>query len=246
MGMGGSTFLPCLRSGRGVCGGRTSGSSRGRIGCGGRLSGMRGRRRGGWMILRCSVRCGSGRGGVGGVLGGGGGGGGGGWVGGGGWGGGGGRGGGGAWVDWDKEVRVRKASAVRKAAKELAGELDYHRFVQFLFDRQWEELRRYAHERGVGLIGDIPIFVSHDGVDVWCNQGLFVLEKNGRPRRVTGVPPDLFSETGQRWGHPQYDWGAHQRSGFEWWVERLGAAFRRFDAMRIDHFLGFRRVWSIS
>jgi 4-alpha-glucanotransferase len=156
------------------------------------------------------------------------------------------RSGGKSWEKWDEELRLRKPRALRRAMDELRREVDYHRFVQFAFDRQWQALRRYANARGVGLIGDIPIFVAHDSVDVWCNQELFELEKNGRPRRVTGVPPDMFCATGQRWGHPQYNWSAHERSGFSWWVDRLAGAFRLFDAMRIDHFLGFRRVWSIA
>jgi 4-alpha-glucanotransferase len=149
------------------------------------------------------------------------------------------------WTQWDRPLRARNPAAIASAKADLAREMDYHRFVQFLFRRQWRALRNYAHERGVGLMGDVPIFVAHDSADVWCNQELFDLEPSGRNRRVSGVPPDLFCPAGQRWGHPQYRWAAHQRTRFRWWVARLKAAFDLFDAVRLDHFLGFARVWSI-
>jgi 4-alpha-glucanotransferase len=155
------------------------------------------------------------------------------------------RAGGQNWTLWDADLRSRKPGALKAAKRELAGELDYHRFVQFIFDRQWRELRRYAHERGVGLIGDLPIFVSHNSADVWANQHLFELDDSGRPMRVSGVPPDTFCTSGQLWGHPQYRWPAHERSGFAWWIDRFGGVLELFDALRIDHFLGFERVWSI-
>jgi 4-alpha-glucanotransferase len=155
------------------------------------------------------------------------------------------RAGGARWNAWDSDLRSREPGAIRSAIAQLDHEMDYHRFVQFIFYRQWRALRAYARERGVGLIGDMPIFVAHDSVDVWSNTELFELDRAGRSRRVTGVPPDAFSKTGQLWGHPQYRWPAHARTGFRWWVERLRAASELFDAMRIDHFLGFSRVWSI-
>jgi 4-alpha-glucanotransferase len=153
--------------------------------------------------------------------------------------------GGAAWTQWPSDLRSRSPAALARAARDLAGEVDYHRFVQFLFDRQWQAVRAHARRRGVGLIGDVPIYVIHDSADVWCDPGLFRLDRSGRPTHVSGVPPDAFSADGQRWGHPQYDWPAHGRQKFRWWVARFARTFRLFDGVRIDHFLGFNRVWSI-
>ena len=149
------------------------------------------------------------------------------------------------WTEWPADLRSRRPGALAAAARELADEVDYHRFVQFLFDRQWRALREYARRRGIGLIGDVPIFVIHDSVDVWCDPKLFRLDPEGRSTHISGVPPDAFSDDGQRWGHPQYNWGAHVRENFRWWVSRFRRSFALFDAVRIDHFLGFNRVWSI-
>ena len=149
------------------------------------------------------------------------------------------------WDRWDGGLRAREPETLARAAAELADELNFHRFVQFLFDRQWRAVRDLASRAGVALVGDIPIFVIHDSADVWCDRGLFALDARGRPTHVSGVPPDAFSDDGQRWGHPQYDWPAHRRQGFRWWVNRFERTFRLFDAVRIDHFLGFSRVWSI-
>ena len=149
------------------------------------------------------------------------------------------------WTAWDAGLRSRDPAALSRAAAELSDEVDYHRFVQFMFDRQWRAMRDHARRRGVGLVGDVPIFVIHDSVDVWRDPRLFRLGKGGRPTHVSGVPPDAFSDEGQRWGHPQYDWDAHVRDDFRWWVSRFRRTFDLFDAVRIDHFLGFSRVWSI-
>jgi 4-alpha-glucanotransferase len=149
------------------------------------------------------------------------------------------------WDQWDAKLRSRDPAALERAAAELADEVNYHRFVQFLFDRQWRVVRDLAATGGVALVGDIPIYVVHDSVDVWCNPALFALDTRGRPTHVSGVPPDAFSDDGQLWGHPQYDWPAHHRQGFRWWINRFERTFRLFDAVRIDHFLGFSRVWSV-
>jgi len=149
------------------------------------------------------------------------------------------------WTDWDKEVRTRQPVALRAAGQRLRDEVAAHRFVQFEFDQQWRALREHAQRRGVGLIGDLPIFVAHDSADVWCHQGLFQLDGYGRPRQVSGYPPDRFNRNGQHWGHPQYRWAAHEQTGFAWWVRRFARVFELFDAVRIDHFLGFTRTWSI-
>lgn len=150
------------------------------------------------------------------------------------------------WCEWPSEIRDRRPAALRAARAALAEEMAFERFTQYLFDRQWRQMRRYCTRRGIGLIGDIPIFVSHDSADVWLHRALFQLDPRGRARRVSGCPPDSFSRTGQLWGHPQYDWSAHRRSRFRWWMARFQRAFDQFDAVRIDHFLGFHRCWSIA
>lgn len=149
------------------------------------------------------------------------------------------------WSQWPAPLRSRDPAALAAAREARAAEVDFHRFVQFLFDRQWQALHEHARRRGVGLVGDVPIFVAHDSVDVWCSPELFLLDRAGMPTRVSGFPPDVFSRTGQRWGHPLYDWEAHRRTRFRWWVARFQGTFRLFDAVRIDHFLGFSEYWSI-
>jgi len=149
------------------------------------------------------------------------------------------------WPEWPRELRSRQPAALADARHSAQVELDYHRWVQFQFHRQWAALRRYARERGVALIGDVPICVSHDSADVWAHPELFTLDRLGRPTRISGYPPDDFCRRGQRWGHPLYRWPAHRRTGFRWWTARLAGAYRLFDAVRLDHFLGFTRLWSI-
>lgn len=129
-------------------------------------------------------------------------------------------------------ARVRESAARRQ-------------FLQYLFARQWEKLRGYAVEKGIGLIGDVPIYVAHDSADVWSHQDLFQLGSDGRPTSVAGVPPDYFSADGQLWGNPLYRWDVLKERGFDWWVARLRQAAERFDAVRLDHFIGFQRYWEI-
>lgn len=149
------------------------------------------------------------------------------------------------WTEWEPGVRRREPSAMRAACERLAQEIAGHRFVQFAFARQWGALRDHAHRRGIGLIGDLPIFVAHDSADVWSHPELFQLDRHGRPRRLSGYPPDRFNRQGQLWGHPQYAWAKHEQTNFDWWVRRFARTFALFDAVRIDHFLGFTRTWSI-
>jgi 4-alpha-glucanotransferase len=151
-----------------------------------------------------------------------------------------------AWSCWSKDLRLRRPEALRDARKHLAEEIQFTQFVQYQFDRQWLALRSYAAQRGVGLIGDIPIFVAHDSADVWADRSLFLLDEAGRPRTVSGCPPDSFNVLGQMWGHPHYDWPAHESRGYDWWIARFAATYRWFDAARIDHFLGFNRAWHIA
>lgn len=149
------------------------------------------------------------------------------------------------WPEWEPGLRRRERSALRAARARLAGEVAGHRFVQFEFDRQWRALRAHARRLGLGLIGDLPIFVAHDSADVWSHPELFQLDSRGRPRQVSGYPPDRFNRQGQRWGHPQYAWARHCATGFRWWVRRFQRMFELFDTVRVDHFLGFTRTWSI-
>jgi len=149
------------------------------------------------------------------------------------------------WTEWDARIRDRRPAALTEARRALADEIDYRTFVQYAFDRQWRALRAETRLAGVGLIGDVPIFVSHDSADVWSRPELFQLRRDGRPKVVSGCPPDMFSDTGQLWGHALYDWLTHASDGFSWWIERFRATLARFDAARIDHFLGFHRCYAI-
>jgi 4-alpha-glucanotransferase len=149
------------------------------------------------------------------------------------------------WTRWPPPLRDRQPAALEAARRRLAEEVDLHRFEQFRFDDDWAALRRHCERRGIGLIGDIPIFVAHDSADVWQHRELFHLDETGEPTVVAGVPPDYFSTTGQRWGNPLYNWPRLRQSGYHWWIERFRAALARFDAVRLDHFIGFVRYWQI-
>ncbi len=153
------------------------------------------------------------------------------------------------WPTWPVEWRshdraVRTLSGAADLGR-IRTDVDYERFLQFEFDRQWTALKKYAAARGVGLIGDIPIFVAHDSSDVWAHPDLFDLNADGTAHTISGVPPDYFSRDGQLWRHPHYRWPRHQATGFAWWVARFARTLAQFDAVRIDHFLGFNRVWSV-
>lgn len=149
------------------------------------------------------------------------------------------------WSQWETDLRARNPKILAAARRDFARDRRYHQFVQWQFVRQWEALRRYAAERGIGLIGDIPIFVSPNSADVWSHQELFNLRPDGALPVVAGVPPDCFSKTGQRWGNPHYRWEAHKRQGYRWWIGRLRQTFRYFQAARIDHFIGFVRYYEV-
>ena len=153
--------------------------------------------------------------------------------------------GGGAWNGWDEALRARKKSALAKARKELADDILRHSFYQFLFFRQWNKLRTYANEKGIQIMGDIPIFVAYDSADVWANPNLFFLDKAGNPTVVAGVPPDLFSATGQLWGNPLYNWKTHKKDGYAWWLSRVRALLQTVDILRFDHFRGFAGYYEI-
>lgn len=148
--------------------------------------------------------------------------------------------------EWPAPLRDRDGAALAAVRRDAAAELAFVGFTQYLFVTQWRALRTYANDRGVGLIGDIPIFVDADSADVWANRDIFDLKADGRPRVVAGVPPDAFSATGQRWGNALYKWDVLAARGFDWWLARLRQALSLFDAVRIDHFIAFYRYWEIQ
>ena len=150
-----------------------------------------------------------------------------------------------SWVDWPQEYALREESAFASAQKDLESEITQHSFRQWLFHRQWLNLREGCAARNIRLIGDIPIFVAHDSCDVWANRELFELNADGRPSVVAGVPPDYFSVTGQRWGNPLYRWDLMKEDGYSWWKDRLQSTLKLVDEVRIDHFRGFEAYWAI-
>jgi 4-alpha-glucanotransferase len=151
-----------------------------------------------------------------------------------------------AWTDWDPALRLRHPEALAEARERSIVEVRYHQFVQYEFHRQWKALRDHCDTLGLGLFGDLPIFVAHDSADVWARPDEYYLREDGTPAVVAGVPPDYFSATGQRWGNALYRWDAHRRRGYDWWVARLASMFKKFHAVRIDHFIGFYRYWEID
>ena len=151
-----------------------------------------------------------------------------------------------SWHTWEPEIARYEPEAIQKAQEELSEAIFYYKFVQYEFFRQWSELKNYANERGVSIIGDIPIYVAHDSADVWANRDIFCLnEETGEAAQMAGVPPDYFSATGQLWGNPVYDWEALQKQDFHWWVQRFEAMLDYVDIIRIDHFRGFEAFWSV-
>jgi 4-alpha-glucanotransferase len=149
------------------------------------------------------------------------------------------------WSEWDEGLRRRDPDALKRTRQELYDEVEAQEFYQFLFFRQWAALKKYANQKGVLIVGDIPIFVSYDSADVWTHPDLFKLDEAGKPSVVAGVPPDYFSATGQLWGNPIYDWERMREDGFNWWAERVRASFEMMDILRIDHFRGFAAAWEI-
>jgi 4-alpha-glucanotransferase len=146
---------------------------------------------------------------------------------------------------WDKDIALRESEAMARWREEQAEAIAIKKVLQYYFFEQWGALRRYANEQGIKIIGDIPIFVAPDSVDVWANRDLFHLDEEGQPTVVAGVPPDYFSETGQLWGNPLYNWEALAAQGYQWWIERLQATLRLIDIIRIDHFRGFEAYWEV-
>ena len=153
--------------------------------------------------------------------------------------------GGKVWMDWGEGLSHRDPQALADWRSRLSEEVLFRKYLQYVFFKQWQSLKRHAHERGIRVIGDIPIYVAHDSAEVWGNRELFYLDEGGMPQVVAGVPPDYFSATGQRWGNPLYRWDLMAQSGFHWWIERFRATYALVDILRIDHFRGFEAYWEI-
>ena len=153
--------------------------------------------------------------------------------------------GGGAWDGWPETLRKRDSNSLARAGKGHAEAVERFTFYQFVFFRQWEALRAHAHQRGLKIVGDIPIFVAYDSADVWAHPDLFYLDESGQPTVVAGVPPDYFSQTGQLWGNPLYRWDVLKSRDYDWWIARFRAVLRQVDIIRLDHFRGFAGYWEI-
>jgi 4-alpha-glucanotransferase len=149
------------------------------------------------------------------------------------------------WPDWEKQYVRREPAALRRARERHSVEIEQTRVKQFLFERQWRQLKAHAARRGVRLFGDMPIYIALDSADAWANREMLLIDHDGRPSHVAGVPPDYFSEDGQLWGNPLYDWDYHEATGFAWWIERMRSATEQAHLVRIDHFRGFESFWSV-
>ena len=149
------------------------------------------------------------------------------------------------WNEWEDDIRTRKEAAINKYKAELANEIEYHNFIQFLFFTQWNNVKKYANDNGIKIIGDIPIFVAVDSSDAWANPEIFLFDPELKPVKVAGVPPDYFSATGQLWGNPLYDWDKLKELNYKWWVDRVKANLSTCDIIRIDHFRGFDEYWAV-
>ena len=150
-----------------------------------------------------------------------------------------------SWSEWPDELRTRKKRALAAFSKEYAERLERYRVLQFFFYEQWLNLKRYANDKGVQIIGDIPIFIAYDSADAWANPELYFFDDAGNPEVVAGVPPDYFSKTGQRWGNPIYRWKKMEKQGFSWWVSRFRSSLDFYDLIRVDHFRGLESYWEI-
>lgn len=149
------------------------------------------------------------------------------------------------WYDWPQDIRDREPEALERYGRELSERIAFHSFIQYEFDKQWNALMAYAKKQGIGFIGDIPIYVPHDSADVWENRQLFYLGEDCYPTLIAGVPPDDFTELGQLWGNPVYNWDAHRAENFAWWKKRVLSASKRCELLRIDHFRGLESFWAV-
>lgn len=150
-----------------------------------------------------------------------------------------------SWQEWPRAYRVRDKKVIDQAKKDLKDQIDFYIFLEYFFRKQWRSLKKYANERGIKIVGDIPIFVSTDSVDTWVKPYMFQFDKNLKPKRVAGCPPDVFSLDGQLWGNVLYNWKTIKEDDYSWWIERMKDCFKLYDVVRIDHFRGFDSYWSI-
>lgn len=151
-----------------------------------------------------------------------------------------------SWQAWDDDIKLRKAESLEKYRKNFSDEIGYWKFLQYEFLKQWKSLKTYINDLGIEIIGDIPIYVAEDSADVWSNPDAFLLDKKTlKTLKVAGCPPDIFSETGQLWGNPIYDWDYIDKTGYKWWIDRIRQSLKIYNVVRIDHFKGFESYWSI-
>ncbi|WP_297632985.1 4-alpha-glucanotransferase [uncultured Clostridium sp.] len=150
-----------------------------------------------------------------------------------------------SWLEWDEDIKNREQRAMDRYRKELKEEMEYYKFIQFIFFKQWNELKEYANYNGVEIIGDLPIYVAADSADMWSNKKMFKIDENDMPKVVAGCPPDAFAVTGQLWGNPIYDWDEMDKEGYTWWISRIKESLKIYDMVRIDHFRGFESYWEI-
>lgn len=150
-----------------------------------------------------------------------------------------------SWGEWETDIKFRKPEAMSRYEEQLSDDIGYWKFIQFEFYLQWNALKQYANSNGIEIIGDIPIYMGYDSVDVWANQGEFQLDENLTPIKVAGVPPDAFSDAGQKWGNPLYDYDKMEANGFSWWGKRMAASAKLYDVIRIDHFIGIVKYYTI-
>ncbi|MCL8000571.1 4-alpha-glucanotransferase, partial [Brucella sp. 21LCYQ03] len=150
-----------------------------------------------------------------------------------------------AWYSWDAAYRLRDPEAIKSFSDQHQSAILFQKWLQYTFDRQWSTLRSYCHARNISILGDIPIYVSHDSADVWANPSLFALNGDGSLEAVAGVPPDYFNEEGQLWGMPVFNWETHQKSGYKWWLARIARNVELYDTIRLDHFRAFSAYWEV-
>ncbi len=151
-----------------------------------------------------------------------------------------------SWINWPQNLRSRDPEALATQTRQLTDEMEFEKFVQYVFFSQWKNLKEFCYKKKVQIIGDIPFYVAHDSVDVWVNQDLFSLKRDGKARFVGGVPPDYFSDDGQLWGNPVYDWSKMEKTGFDWWLKRIVHSLKIYDFLRLDHFRGFVAYWRVT
>lgn len=150
-----------------------------------------------------------------------------------------------SWITWDEDIRLRKQEAVKAYTEKYGEEINFYKFQQFLFAKQWKALKAYANRKKIKIVGDIPIYVAFDSADTWSHPELFQLDENCTPTGVAGCPPDAFSATGQLWGNPLYRWDYHKQTGYRWWIQRIAYCYQLYDIVRIDHFRGFDEYYFI-